>query len=118
MLAACRGAPESTPPAETGPPRFPHAAPAPLALACQACHPADLPRPVPTDHAPCDACHREPFAAVPGRFCRICHERVDVLDKSPVVYPPVAGPRAVAAEFSHETHLDQAKMEAKVGHHL
>ena len=114
--AACRGTPDAAPAATAGPPRFPHAAAAHKALACGACHQQTPPGAA--DHAPCDGCHRDAFERTPGRFCDVCHERVEVGGQSPVVFPPRAGGRALAAEFSHELHLDARRMEDKIGHHV
>lgn len=106
--------------------RYPHGAPAHAAIACTSCHPAaavtagEAARPGADDHAPCDQgeCHADAFLREPGQLCTLCH-RVVVPWRAggtqPVPYPPVAGPRVLAAEFSHARHLDRAGMDARVG---
>src|SRR5215470_14701839 len=96
LVAGCRAAPDTTPAAPTGPPRFPHAAAPHAALACAACHRAT---PGADDHAPCDGCHRAAFEAAPGPMCAVCHAGVTPTGVGRIVYPPQAGPRALAAEF-------------------
>lgn len=112
--------------------RFPHASH--RSTACTDCHPtqdvlAGRPaRPGGEDHASCDRdrCHRAEFAVpaaatAPARLCRICHApgaAGEPLGARLVPYPPRAGRRALAAEFSHAGHLDPARMEASVGFHL
>ncbi|HEU5061410.1 MAG TPA: hypothetical protein VFU21_33020, partial [Kofleriaceae bacterium] len=130
VLAAggCRGkGGESPRPADSEKGRFPHARHA--QLVCTECHPREAvlagrpARPGASDHAPCDrgACHRDAFLGRPGPFCRLCHERVAPgVDKGtrPAPYPPVTGRRALAAEFSHQMHLDADAMEERVGFHV
>ncbi len=75
------------------------------------------------DHAPCDRnnCHRSEFVAAPGPFCTLCHSELDPTGAGPTTlapYPPVVGRRTLAAKFSHEVHVDYAKMEASVGFHV
>jgi len=107
--------------------RFPHAVHA--ETTCVECH--DLGavlagrRAVPgaDDHAPCDRdnCHRAEFVAAPGAFCTMCHSELDPTGAEPTTlapYPPIVGGRALAAEFSHEVHVDYGKMEASVGFHV
>jgi Cytochrome c3 len=115
LLAACRGAPEGPTLRETGPARFGHGVPAHAGMDCMGCH-AGVPGK--DDHAPCDGCHKQEFQQTPGRFCSVCHEKVVIGGKSPVVYPPAAADRALAAKFSHQLHADMGKMEEKVGHHV
>ncbi|HUS69090.1 MAG TPA: hypothetical protein VMZ28_31350 [Kofleriaceae bacterium] len=129
LAGACRGRGGPSQPAavdtETG--RFPHARHA--KVACVECHPASEvlagrpARPGTEDHAPCDRgeCHQAEFMARPGRLCRVCHAQADptVGAKVEVVpYPPATGRRALAAEFSHERHLDFGRMEERVGFHV
>jgi hypothetical protein len=107
--------------------RFPHAAHA--LTRCVECHdPAAIAagqpaRPGADDHAPCDreACHRQDFLAPPARLCTLCHDEVDPTGMAPTSlapYPPRAGRRALAAEFSHALHLDHARLEQSVGFHV
>lgn len=107
--------------------RFPHAKH--RDVACTDCHALDAvlagtpARPGADDHAPCDReqCHAEAFAAPPGPLCTGCHDEVDPTGATPTTlapYPPRHGRRALAAEFSHATHLDYARMERTVGFHV
>jgi hypothetical protein len=107
--------------------RFPHARHA--EIACTDCHPVEdvlagrPARPGAADHAPCDqsGCHRVEFLVKPGALCRMCHEAVAPGTDGgtrPAPYPPRQGRRALAAEFSHASHLDLARMEDRVGFHV
>ncbi|HWM85362.1 MAG TPA: hypothetical protein VNO33_05975, partial [Kofleriaceae bacterium] len=111
--------------------RFPHQRH--RAVACTECHRVEdvlagrAARPGADDHAPCDRarCHQAEFLASPGALCTVCHSRVAPGETSsspnatqPAPYPPPTGRRALAAEFSHATHLDAGRMEGQVGFHL
>jgi hypothetical protein len=125
-LAGCRGRSGAPAAAPAEPDRFPHRAHG--TLACVDCH--ALPDvlggrpaiPGAADHQPCDrsGCHREAFLAAPGKLCTICHRDVDptVPGTGELRYPPAKGRRALAARFSHASHLDYARMEKQVGFHV
>ena len=131
ILASCRPPPDRAPslPQDSERGRFPH--PLHHSLPCTDCHPQpDVlfgrpARPGTNDHAPCDRnqCHQAAFLSSPTPLCNICHDRLDPGDDSPGAnlpspYPPPRGRRALAAEFSHATHLDFPRMEAAVGFHV
>jgi hypothetical protein len=129
FAGGCRrsGEPSAQVPADSERGRFPHVRHA--GMQCTECHRVDdvlagrPARPGTEDHAPCDrdGCHRAEFLAAPGAMCRVCHSRVvpgDPEGTAPAAYPPAAGRRALAAEFSHARHLDLARMEARVGFHV
>jgi hypothetical protein len=123
---ACRARGETGAPAEDVY-RFPHGAAPHAALPCGDCHrlvaEGTTTRPGSDDHAPCDraSCHAPAFASPPGKLCTMCHERVTPSEMGatlPAPFPPRAGARALAAEMSHTIHLDEARLEAKVGFHV
>ena len=126
--SGCRGRDSESPrPIDSEKGRFPHARHA--QVPCVECHPREAvlagrpARPGAMDHQPCDrgSCHRTEFLGRPGRFCRVCHQRVAPGVEGgtrPAAYPPVTGRRALAAEFSHQAHLDQDAIEERVGFHV
>jgi hypothetical protein len=98
--------------------------------ACSECHVlADaatgrLTRPGSDQHAPCDRCHKDKFFQPPGKFCQTCHVKVDPRVNAPTTspsemqpWPPAGAVRRYAAVFNHKSHLDNEKMEAKLGFH-
>lgn len=96
-------------------------------LACSDCHPTAAvlagrtARPGQSQHSPCDRCHEEEFYRAPGPFCRICHASVDPRREGATrmqPYPARGFRRVLAAQFSHEGHLDRSAMEEAVGFHL
>ena len=104
--------------------RFPHRRHADIA--CTECHDGaaveagQVVPPGRDDHAPCDReqCHRAEFVKPPGAFCTHCHTDVDPTGAQPsplAPYPPVLGRRVLASEFSHQLHLDRARIEGAVG---
>lgn len=122
---ACRGRRVSPPPPAIEAGRFPH--PLHTGQNCVECHdPArvvsgEVARPGQNDHAPCDRerCHRAEFVGEPGKLCKVCHARVAVGGRTTLrPYPPRAGTRAQASEFSHVGHLDFGAMERAVGFHV
>lgn len=126
-VAACRQSSPSVPSEpETVEGRFPHASHS--EIRCTECHAledviaAEPARPGTDDHAPCDRgrCHRSDFLGPPTPLCQICHRQVDPIGggTTGAPYPPEHGPRALAAEFSHRTHLDFGAMEKAVGFHV
>jgi len=128
-LHACRSDRGSNVPvtAETTKGRFPHEKH--KSTRCIECHALDSvlagkpARPGAANHAPCDRnqCHRDKFLQAPSSFCTMCHSRVNVALEgatTPAPYPPVRGPRSLAARFSHAVHLDYARMEDQVGFHV
>lgn len=123
---ACRQSGPAAPAAESEAGRFPHARHD--EIACVECHAAaDVlagrpARPGTADHAPCDRdkCHRADFLGAPTPLCSICHAEVDPTGGGTTAasYPPERGRRALAAEFSHDQHLDFGAMERAVGFHV
>lgn len=129
LVAGCRSDRGGTFPVvvETDKGRFPHAKH--VTTPCVDCHAMDAvvagkpARPGANDHAPCDRaqCHREAFLKAPGDLCKMCHATIAVAWRGATTlapYPPVRGPRALAAEFSHAAHLNYASMEKRVGFHV
>jgi hypothetical protein len=98
-------------------------------LQCTDCHPAeavlkgDYARPGLNEHSPCDEgqCHADEFYKPPGAFCQNCHTEVNPRQKGATKmqpYPERGFRRVLASEFSHRTHLDNAKMDSAVGFHV
>lgn len=89
------------------------------AIACADCHEMGT-RPGSHDHAPCDTCHRQAFLGAPGPLCEVCHTKITT---APLVAPlrpyPIEDPwQAEPPRFSHRSHLDAGRMEARVGFHV
>lgn len=149
VLGACGRSTPQTPArgpsgiAEIAANRFPHgahtgAAPAirnyrGRGLGCGDCHDAEAvragkqARPGFDQHAPCDDCHRDAFFAPPGKFCQICHTRVDITGArvaggpSPAPlqpFPDRGMQQVLASAFSHAQHLDAAAMDRAAGFHV
>jgi hypothetical protein len=129
LLLACRGqgTPQNVENARVEALRFPHDKHA--QVACLQCHipdptqPLTMHRPGALGHKSCAEaqCHAEDFAGPPTELCALCHEDVaaDSSGESPLVaYPPRAGTRSQAVAFSHQSHLDLATMEERLGFHL
>jgi hypothetical protein len=127
--------PAGSVPADTG--RFPHALHtggdprirgfAGRGLGCTDCHPraavmaGKAARPGSDQHAPCDRCHEQEFYRPPGAFCRVCHAAVDPRRRGAArlqPYPVRGFRRVLASRFSHEAHLDRARMERAAGFHV
>jgi len=119
LAAACTPPRRAEPPLpEVDPSRLDHAKHA--QIACISCHRTR--RPGADDHTPCDdsGCHKQEFAATPGKVCLVCH--------TDVVAQPLAAPlkdypiqdawQALPPTFSHAKHLDSAVMEQRVGFHV
>jgi hypothetical protein len=96
-------------------------------LRCAECHAlvdaatGRLSRPGASEHAPCDACHRDEFFRAPAAFCRMCHVSVDARGAAPselTAWPPGGALRQRAATFNHRRHLDADAMEKRLGYHV
>lgn len=126
LVAACtppRAIDVPLPPAD--PTRLSHAQHA--QLPCEGCHRGILgaragARPGADDHRPCDdgACHQAAFLAPPGPLCQVCHVAVTAQPVAAPLKPyPLEDPwQAEPSRFSHQRHLDAARMEAAVGFHV
>jgi hypothetical protein len=89
-------------------------------LACAECHGSGTTRPGSRDHAPCDGCHRAAFLGAPGPMCDVCHEPIKT---APLVaqlkpFPSEDTWRTEPSRFSHRSHLDAGRIEARVGFHV
>jgi hypothetical protein len=93
-------------------------------LECRSCHAADakngftMKRPGWNQHAPCDDCHREAFFEAPGRICAVCHTKIEVANGggSPLlVYPGRHEVAELVGAFSHQVHLDPARVKLSGG---
>jgi len=108
------------PAAPIDPTRMPHEVHG--AIACGDCHRAGE-RPGADDHAPCDGgqCHARQFLAAPTLFCQVCHTEVvaqPTLQAPLKPYPSVDAYQLMPSTFSHQVHLDQGRMEQRVGFHV
>lgn len=115
------------PPPPVDPTRLSHAQHA--QIPCGGCHRSDVtrsahgtPRPGADDHAPCDdgQCHAKQFLGPPGLFCQVCHTEVTTQPLAAPLKPyPSEDPwQSLPPGFSHQRHLDAAKMERHVGFHV
>ncbi|MBI4511449.1 MAG: hypothetical protein HY698_17585 [Deltaproteobacteria bacterium] len=113
--------------AHASPYRFPHESEHHRQIPCARCHASSpaggLVRPGAAQHAPCDesGCHAQAFFALPGRMCTLCHGQIvtsHAEGTTPAPYPPRAGPRALASEFSHAVHLSKDLLDARLGFHV
>jgi hypothetical protein len=88
---------------------------------CGDCH-RSAARPGTDDHRPCDdgACHRKDFTGAPTRLCEVCHAAITVKPLAAPLkpYPVEDAWQAEPSRFSHQRHLDAAKMEDRVGFHV
>lgn len=92
-------------------------------IPCGNCHRAEGTRPGADDHKPCDdgACHKKEFLQPPGAFCQVCHFEVTA---QPLVAKLRPYPRdddawrSIPSRFSHALHLDNDRMESRVGFHV
>jgi len=89
-------------------------------IPCLDCHQAGAKRPGERDHAPCDTCHRAAFLAAPGPLCDTCHVPITTspLRAELKPFPSDDAWRTEPSRFSHRSHLDAARMEARVGFHV
>ncbi len=88
-------------------------------------HASTKSRPKRIEHKSCNQakCHAEEFSDKPTTLCVLCHESFPETEGSSteatfVPYPPIAGKQQFPVVFSHRTHVDAARMEAKLGFHL
>jgi hypothetical protein len=87
-------------------------------IACTDCH-TEGERPG-HDHKPCDKCHQQAFTTTPGPLCENCHTEVKPAPLYAPLrpYPPEDIWQSDPPRFSHAAHLDNGRMEAKVGFHV
>lgn len=88
-------------------------------VACVECHKMGT-RPGSDDHKPCDRCHRDAFLTAPGELCKTCHTKVTTspLEAPLRPYPVDDVWQAEPTRFSHKLHLDNGRIEARVGFHV
>ncbi len=88
-------------------------------LICGDCHASSADtgwktvRPGHAEHAPCDGCHADAFAAPPGDLCQVCHTSVDPMtaDASPLgEYPRRTRQAELVGAFNHNLHLTDPKV--------